>query len=412
MANDFKNTTLVTKFAIKAFMNALQLGKKVDRQLDEKNVFSKVGATVKVRRPVYFAATDGAVIEAGETSDIEEGTVDVALDERKKVVFSISSQDQTLKIEDAYERYIKPAMYELAQQVESSIAAEYKYIYNFVGTPGTTPSSFLSVANARAKLDELGTPNDMKRCAFFGPSETVNLSDGLKAVFPEKIAKTAIEEASIGRYAGFELYMNQSLKLHTVGVASGTPLINGDDQEVTYATAKDTWTQTLNTDGWTNSQTGILKAGDVFTIAGVNSVNRKTREDTGNLAQFVVTADADSGASTGPAALTISPPIIITGPFKTCTASPADGAAITVSTGTAATAYRQNLAFHKNAITLATAQLDLPSDGASASRENYEGISMRLVRQYNATLDETVMRFDILYGIKTQNPGFACRITS
>ena len=106
----------------------------------------------------------------------------------------------------------------------------------------------------------------------------------------------------------------------------------------------------------------------------------------------------------------ISPPIITSGPFQTVDAAPADDAAITVF-GTASTEYRQNLAFHKDAITLASAQLDLPQDGATASRETYKNVSIRLVRQYNATLDETVMRFDILYGLKTQNPGFAVRTT-
>jgi len=413
MANDFKNTSLVVKWAVKAFLNSLQLGAKVDRQLDEKNIFSgKIGATAKVRRAVYFAATDGEVIGSGETSDIEEGTVDVTLAFRKKVVFSITSQDQTLKIEDAYERYIMPAMQELAQKVESEIAAVYKYIYNFVGTPGTSPGTFLAVAQAKAKLDNLGVPMDQKRCAFYDPDSSITLADGLKAVFPQKIATKAIEEAAIGRYSGFEIYTNQSLKIHTVGVATGTPLVNGASQNTTYLLSKDTWTQSLVTDGWTNSQTGILKAGDVFTIAGVNSVNRRTREDTGSLAQFVVTADADSGASTGPATLTISPPIITSGPYKTVTAAPADNAAITVKTGTGGTSYRQNLAFHKNAITLAVAQLDLPQDGATASRENYKGVSIRLVRQYNVTTDKTVMRFDILFGVKAQNPGFAVRTTS
>jgi hypothetical protein len=412
MANDFKNTDLVVKWAVKAFMNALMLGQKVDRQLDTKSIFSgKIGATARVRRPVYFTATDGAVIEAGETSDIEEGIVNVTLDQRKKVVFSISSQDMTLKIEDAYERYIKPAMYELAQKVESHIASKYTEIYNFVGTPGTSPGTFLAVAQAKAKLDNLGVPFE-DRCSFYDPDSSITLADGLKAVFPQDIARTAIEEAAIGRYASFDIYTNQSLKIHTVGIATGTPLVNGADQNVTYAASKDTNTQTLDTDGWTDDQTDILKAGDVFTIAGVNSVNRRTREDTGSLAQFVATADADSGSSTGPATLTISPPIIISGPYQTVTAAPANDAVITVITGTGGSSHRQNLAFHKNAMTLASAQLDLPQDGATSSRENYGGISIRVVKQYNDTTDETRMRFDILFGVKVQNPGFAVRTTS
>ena len=409
MANDFKNTSLVTRYAVKEFLNALVMASKVDRQLDEKNIFSgKVGSSVQIRRPVLFEASDGAAISS--TPDIEEGTVTVTLDQRKKVNFSVTSQDLTLKIEDANERYIKPAMQELAQKVESAIADSYSSIYNFSGTPGTTPSTFLAVGGAGSVMSKLGVPK-AGRCAFYDADASLALANGLSGVFPQKIANKAIEEAAIGRYAGFDIYESNSLAMHTVGVATGTPLVNGASQDTTYAASKDTDTQSLITDGWTNSTSGILKAGDVITIAGVNSVNRKTRQDTGSLAQFVVTADADSGASTGPATLTISPAIITSGAFQTVTAAPADNAAITVITGTGGTSYPQNLSFHKNAITLATAQLDTPSEGAVSSRENFDGISIRTVRQYNATSDETIYRFDILFGVKVQNAGFACRVT-
>ena len=412
MSNSLKNTTLVTKYAIKAFMNSLQLAKKVDRQLDEKNVFAtKVGATAYIRRPVSFSSTSGAEIVTGDVSDIEEATVAVTLDTWRKVVFHLSSQELTLNIEDAYPRYIKPAMEELAQYVESALAGQYIYIPNFVGTPGTTPANYLAVANARAKLSALGVPMDDTLCAFFDPTATVNIADSLKGVFVTEMAKSALERAKISDYGGFSIFENQSLKAQTVGINTGTPLVNGASQNVTYATAKDTWTQTLITDGWTNSQTGILKAGDVFTIADVYALNRRTRVSTGSLAQFTVTADADSGAATGPATFTITPPIITTGPFATVDAAPANNAAITVATGTGGTAYRQNIAFHKNAMTLAMARLDLPSDGVSAAREDYKGISIRTIRQYSATLDKTIFRFDILYGIKMQNPEYGVRIT-
>ena len=409
MANDFKNTSLVTRYAVKEFLNSLVMASKVDRQLDEKNVFAgKVGSSVQVRRPVLFEASDGAAISS--TPDLEEGTVTVTLDQRKKVNFAVTSQDLTLNIEDANERYIKPAMQELAQKVESAIADSYSSIYNFSGTPGTTPSTFLAVGGAGSVMSKLGVPK-AGRCAFYDADASLALANGLSGVFPQKIASKAIEEAAIGRYAGFDIYESNSLAMHTVGVATGTPLVNGASQDTTYALSKDTDSQTLITDGWTNSTSGILKAGDVFTIAGVNSVNRRTRADTGSLAQFVVLADADSGASTGPATLTISPPIITSGAFQTVTAAPADNAAITVITGTGGTSYPQNLSFHKNAITLATAQIDTPTEGAVSSRENFDGISIRTVRQYNATSDETIYRFDILFGVKVQNAGFACRVT-
>lgn len=388
-------------------MNSLQMGAKVDRQLDSQ--FRKVGASIEVRRPIMFTATDGATLVK---EDVEEKAATVTLDQRKHVGFAITSQDLTLKVEDFTARYVRPAAAELAQQVETAIGDVYKQIGNFVGTPGTAPATFLAVGGAAKVLTKLGVPMDVRWSAFYDEDASLALANGLQSVFPTEIATKAIEEASIGRYSKFELFENQSLALHTVGAHGGTPLVDGATQNVTYDASGDSWTQSLVTNGWTSDVTDVLLAGDVITIAGVNSVNRKTRKNTGDLQTFVVTADATSGASTGPATLTISPPMITSGPFQTVTAAPANDAVITVKTGAAASEHKQNLAFHQNAITLAMAPLDLPTDGASASRESFGNISIRAVRQYNITTDETVYRFDILFGVKAQNPDFAVRTTS
>lgn len=408
MSNALITTSKITRHAVKEFLNNLQIASKVDRQLDSE--FRKIGETISVRRPVMFTSSDGATL--GSAEDIEEVAANVTLDQRKHVHFAITSKDLTLSIEDFNTRYIQPAMAELAQQVESSLADSYKQIGNFVGTPGVAPSTFLEVGAAAKVLSKLGTPMNVRWNAFYDEDASLALADGLKSVFPTEIAKKAIEEAAIGRYSKFMLFENQSLKLHTVGIATGTPLINGAAQNTTYAASGAAWTQTLATDGWTNSTTDILLAGDVITIAGVNSVNRRTRVDTGDLQTFVVTTDATSGASTGPAALTISPPIITSGPYQTVTAAPADGAAIVVKTGASGTSHKQNLAFHPNAITLAMAPLDLPTEGASASRESFDNVSIRTVTQYAIGTDTTTYRFDILYGVKAQNPDFAVRTTS
>ena len=406
MSNNFKNTSLVTKIAVKEFLNALVMGQKVDRQLDSQ--FQKVGASIQVRRPVMFEASSGATLSSA--TDIEERAATVTLDQRQKVHFEITSQDMTLSVEDMTERFIKPAMEELAQKVETDIGAVYTNIGNFTGTPGTTPTTFLTVAQTGAVLSKLGTPM-AERCLFVNANAAVALADGLKSVFPENIARKAIEEASVGRYGRFDIFESNSLSSHTVGVATGTPLVNGTSQDTTYALAGDAWTQSLITDGWTNDTSDILLAGDVITIAGVNSVNRRTRVDTGDLQTFTVISDAASGATTGPSTLTISPPMITSGPYQTVTAAPAENAIITVKTGTGGSSYPQNIGFHKNAITLAMAPLDMPQDGASSARESFKGVSIRSVRQYDITNDKTVFRFDVLYGIKAQNPDFAVRLT-
>jgi len=414
MANDFKNTSLVTKWAVKEFLNALVMGEKVDRQLDDSRVFSgkKVGATASIRRPVMFEATDGASFSA---NDIEEGVISVTVANRKHVGFEITDSDLSLKIEDANERYIKPAMEELAQVVESAIAAKYTEIPNFVGTPGTTPSTFLDIGNAKAELSKIGVP--MKdRCAFWDSGSSLSLSNGLKGVFVQGTAKKAIEEASLGRYASFENFESNSLKTHTVGAATGTILVDDAGTiNVTYAASKDTDTQTLNIDGVADTTAAVaFKAGDIITLAGVNSVNRRTREDTGDLQTFTVTED--SIASTGVTdniPLTIAPPIIITGPYKTCTAAPANDAVISILTGSAGATHRQNMAFHKNAITMAFVPLDVAGngEGVSQSRENFKGISLTSTRWFDGNDMTMHYRFDILFDVFVQNRSFAVRIT-
>ncbi len=409
-SNKFKNTLLTTKFAVKEFRNALMLATKVDRQLDTSRVFSgKVGAQVNIRRPVMFTATTGRIVGI---IDIEEAIIPAIVDLRKHVAIEVNDEDLTLEIAEANERYIKPAMIELAQTVESAIADTYKEIPLFIGTPGTSPGTFLDVARAKAALSEIGVPMD-RRVAFFDSDATVTLSDGLKAVFPESIAKTAIQEASIGRYGGFDLFENQSLKTHTVGILGGSPLVNEADAERTYLQTKDTDSQTIGIDGWTGAEGIRLRAGDVLTFVGVNSANQRTREDTGKLSQHVVLKDADSTATAGATnAVEIAPPFILSGPYKTVTAKPADGTAVTIITGAANGQHRQNLAWHPNAITFFMAQLDVPSAGVEAHRENFDGISILVTKQFDINTMKTIMRFDIFFGIKVQNRRFAVRITS
>jgi len=219
--------------------------------------------------------------------------------------------------------------------------------------------------------------------------------------------------------ASLATYATANVPTHTVGVATGTPLVNGANQDVTYANAnKLTWSQSLITDGWTNSTTDILLAGDVFTIAGVKAVNPVPGEGaTGKtvmpyLQQFTVLADADSGATTGPATLTISPPIIDSGPNQTVDAAPADDAAITV-VGTGGTTYPQNMGFHRNAMALVTVPLEMP-DSVPASgkgRHTHAGLSMRAVKQYDIGPDTEAIRLDILYGVKAIYPDLGVRLT-
>ncbi|MND84949.1 P22 coat protein [compost metagenome] len=148
----------------------------------------------------------------------------------------------------------------------------------------------------------------------------------------------------------------------------------------------------------------------MFTIAGVYAVNSVTKATLPFLRQFSVVSDADSGASTGPATLTITPPIITSGAQQTCSAAPADNAAITVL-GTGGTGYRQNLVFHKNAFALVTVPMEAPQGAVNVSRQSYKGINVRLVPYYDGTNDISKWRLDVLYGVKAIDPRLATRLS-
>jgi len=398
--------------AIMAMRNSFVLADKCDRQVDEKNLFTgKIGETAYVKRPIRFTTSDDPEITEGDITDIEEATVPVNLNYYKKVVFSLSQKERSYNMTDTYKFLLEPAMEQIAQEVETSIAANSIYLANFIGTAGTTPSTMAAVVAQNTRMSNLGVPNGGKRNAFYSPTTKGSLADGLKSVFPEKIAKEAIQEANFGRYGGLNSFECQSLRAHTVGVNTGTPLIDGASQSTTYSASKNSQTQTLNTDGWTVSQTGILKAGDKFTC-GVYAVNDGTKVSTGELQNFTVTADADSDGS-GDATFTISPPIIITGPYQNCVAAPVDGAAIVVLTGTGGTAYKHNMFFIPGAISLVFGRLAEMEKGTGvlSQRLTHKGVSMCFSKGSDISTKKTIYSLDCHWGVKVQNPLFGGVLT-
>ena len=411
MSNTTLTASVVAKTALAILDNELGVIKTFHRAYEDEfasqvNGYKK-GDTISIRRPADFTVRTGATLS---TQDVIEGKVDLTIDQQIGVDFQFTSTDLTLKISDLAERVMKPAMSNLINYMASDVlTVAYKGVYNWVGTPGQTVNSFADFAKAPERLDEMAVPQE-SRHSVLSPSDHWGMLGSQTALYIQGAANSAYRDGSLGMIGGVETRMNQMVPTHTVGVATGTPLVNGATQNVTYDTAKNTWTQSLITDGWTNSTAGILKAGDVFTIAGVYMVNPKTKATTQILQQFVVTADASSGASTGPATLTISPPIITSGPHQTVSAAPADNAAITV-VGTGGTGYRQNLAYHKNSIALAMVPMEMPAAAYGGHRESYKGVSLRVIPIYDGTNDISKWRLDMLYGRKLIDPRLAVRFS-
>ena len=405
MANALITPDIIAKEALMQLENSLGMAKNVHR--DYKTEFGDIGDTVSIRKPVKFNVTDGATLSV---QDVEEAKTSLTIDKQKHVGWKFTSKDMTLTIAEYSERYIKPACISLAQQVDVDLHGLYTKVWNHVGTPGTTPANYAAVSDVSQRMDEMAVPMD-RRYLMLNPEAGHNIAGTATALYMQNVAQSAYRSGSIGEIAGLETYKTQNVRVHTVGAHGGTPLVNGGSQNDTYAASGAANESSLVTDGWSTS-TAVLAAGDVITIAGVFAVNPVPSEGAKSaqsyLQQFVVKSAVTSDGS-GNATLTVSPAIISSGPFQTVSATPADNAAITV-VGTASTAYPQNLGFHKNAFALVMCPMEMPDGASWKARESKDGLSIRVIKDYDITNDEEKIRMDILYGVKDIYPDLACRL--
>lgn len=410
MPNTLITPSMIAKEALMQLENNLVFANRVHREY-VKEFSGGQGSTVAIRRPVKFQTTNGAT---ASLQDVEEKSTNITVDQRKHVAWEFSTQDMTLSIEEYSERYIKPAAITLAQTVDRSIATLYRSVWNAVGTVATQPpSTFADIARAAQRMDEMAVEMDSRTMAVTPAAAYAIAGNQTTLNGVGDVRKTAYERASVGMIANFDMYQSQNIVTHTVGPLGGTPAVNGGSQAVTYANAVGSnWSQTLITDGWTAAAALRLNAGDVFTIANVFAVNPVPGEGAKQalpyLQQFTVLSNASSDAG-GNATLTISPPIIASGPFQTVSAAPADNALLTIL-GTAGAAIPTNLGFHKKAFALVTVPLDMPDGVAFKARESHNGLSMRVVKDYDFTNDTDRIRLDILYGVKAIYPDLACRV--
>lgn len=417
MSNTTLTAAIVAKTALAVLENELGVMNTLYRAHEDefsKNVNGyKVGDTISIRRPADFTVRSGATMSV---QDVIEGKVDLTVDQQIGVDFNFSSTDLTLKIDDLAERVMKPAMSNIINYMTNDVfTTMYKRIYNYVGAPTTVINSYSDFALAPERLDEMAVPMSERvgmLCphdywGLVGSQTSLNGADGL--------ITSAYKTGKLPAMGGVDLYMSQVTPNHTTGArtnAVGPGQTNGTGQNVTYDTAKNTWTQTLLTNN--HPTTWTWKEGDVFTLEGVIMVNPKTKASTGINQQFVVTADASANATTASnTTLTISPPMIFSGPHQTVTlsgVSTTDDLTIT-NVGTASTAYRQNMVFHKNTMALAVVPMEMPQAAVNGSRQSYKGLSCRVIPIYDGINDVSKWRLDLLYGRKPIDPRLATRLS-
>ncbi|MDE2415244.1 MAG: hypothetical protein KGM60_10845 [Comamonadaceae bacterium] len=387
----------MTREALRILHQKLNFIGSINRTYDDSFAKSgaKIGDSLKIRLPNEYTVRTGATLSAQDTT---ESSTTLQIATQKGVDLNFTSVDLTLSLDDFSKRILQPAMSVLAANIEADALSMALDVYQNVNNLGSV-LSFGKVMGARKVLNDALAPMDDSRSILLNTQDNADLVDALKGLFQDSSAiKEQYREGAMGRTGGYNFFENTLLTNQATGTAAaatgytvnGAVTANGSSSVVLAAGAT------------------TFKRGDIITFAGCNRVHPETKADTGALQQFVVTADYAGGAGT----ITVSPAIYTTtGRQNVVAAGIANGVAV-AKVGGASAIYKPSLAFHKDAFAFATADLVMPQGVDFSSRQVMDGISLRIVRQYDINNDKFPCRLDVLYGYKTIRAQLACRILS
>jgi hypothetical protein len=415
MANNLLTISKISNEALMVLENELTFTGEVDRNYDDQFavVGAKIGATVNVRRPGRFIGTTGPALNV---EDFNETSVPVTLSTQFHVDTQFTTQDLALSLDMFSDRVLKPAVAAIANKIDrDGLVMAKNNTANIVGTAGTPPTGLITYLTAGAYLDAEGAPRDGRRSCLVEPFTSATIVDSLKGLFmPAAKISEQYEKGLMGvDSAGMKWKMDQNVVSQTFGSYASA----------TLSTNTATFTGSL-TSGWAYTSTitiaaasaaAALNQGDVIQIANVYAVNPQNRQAYGSnkLRNFVVTSPVTI-SSGGSASVTVSPAIITAGQFQNVSVSATASSAVVTPFNNTGTVSPQNIVMHRNAFTLAVADLELPEGVHFAGRASDKeiGLSMRVVRQYTINNDSIPTRLDVLYGWAPLYPELACRVAA
>ena len=401
MANSLLTINMITREAVRLWKNSNAFIQNVDMQYDSSFAVTgaKIGSTLRIRLPNDFTVTTGPALSVQDTS---EQSTTLVLATQKHVDVSYSTADRTLSLDDYSRRILAPMVNNLAGAVAVDIMSGSEGgICNFVANQDVANNILNPIAStylsSGATLD-LNSAPVANRKIVNGPRTEARVVASLSGLLnPTSEISRQYVTGRMYDALGFIWMKDQTAITHTNGaLAQGSATVNGANQTGLNLTV--------------NALAAGLNIGDIITIAGVDAVNRITKQDTGELRQFAVTSTVAAGATTIPLYPAIVPPVGGTPvQYQTVTASPANSAAVNPTNGMAAsTQYRKNFSYAPEAVTLATADLEMPQNVHEAAREEFDGVSMRMVTDYWIGTDSLITRLDVLYGYLWIRPEWAC----
>lgn len=399
MSNVLATTSVVAKEAVAILENMLSFSSMVNRDWEDEFTQNMTrgyapGQTINIKRPPRYTYRDGRVAVPQGTV---ESTIPLTLSQGGTDL-QFTSGERTLSLQKLEDK-LTAAMATVANEIDRrGLDMARLTSNNVIGTPGTAPNTQLlalqAVTGLNQRLDEMGAPRDRRRGLILSPALNAPMVVGMAGMFnaSDTLSKQ-FKQGMMVDSLGLAYAMDQNVQTHLNGTANVTTnTVNGAGQSGSTITV--------------NALNGTVTRGTKITFANVFAVNPQSRQSTGTLMQFTVTADAAASATT----LAISPALVSSGAFQNVTASPANSATITIF-GTASGSYSFNPAFHKDAFTLAMVPMWAPAGGkgvVDVSQVEYKGFRLKVTEFYDGMADVSIMRLDVLYGWAAPYPELSC----
>lgn len=403
MANQFINTQLVSNTALAMFANNspfIMTGSRI-YQDDFQSSGYKIGDTLQVRRQNNFIIGDGST---AAPQDIIETVENIVVQHQYHALIAYTVQDLSLRIEDFSRMFIQPAIQNIVTQMERDICADAELELNYyTGSAGTAINSFQTVDLAGAKLLEQGVNISSDAYLAMTVRDGSALKSALLNNFTPVFNEDIVRQSAIGHLSYFDIFQSQNIINHVAG--AGPRLHSGDTLLVNGAVSSG---NTIVMDGATISVTNYFVPGDVFSIAGVNSVNPLSRQSTGQPMQFVVTANASSDGS-GNLTVSVNPTIVssTSSPLQNVSNAIPDDAAVSM-----VGSYNCNVAYPARALDIVCPplyKLQVPYSSVAVDPET--GLSLAVTQTGDILGYQNLMRIDILCGFKW-HPQYAVKLLS
>ena len=401
MSNSLITCNIVAKEALAILQNMLGFAANVNT--DWQDEFSgnmsrgyAPGTTINIKRPPRYTYRAGRVAIPQVTT---ETTIPLTLSQGGTDL-NFTGLEKTLLLKQ-FENKMQAACAAVCNEIDrQGLDMARLTVANAVGTPGTFPTSsalaLAAITQVNQKLDENAAPRDKQRALILNPAMNASLIQGFAGLFNNQATLgTQYQKGMMVDSLGLAYAMDQNVTTHVNGAATATN-INGAGQigsSVIVAAIVG----------------GTLTRGSVITLPGVFAVNPQSRINTNSLQQFVITADVLVGATT----MTISPAIIVSGPFQNVTTSPTTAAPFVILGG-ASTSYGCNIGYHRDAFTLAMVPMAEPATGTGAkvSQMTENGMTVKVTQFYDGVQVNNIMRLDVLFGWAATYPELACKLVA